>query len=63
MLYDIYYAPEDVEAMLQRIMRDRDEKIKKYGIKNYQRYMQDNKSKYRENNRFWENSYLVRKEP
>lgn len=57
-----YYPEKQVDRMLDKIISDRDEKIRKYGNLRYHFYMEENKTKNSEKAGFWKQAKLVEKE-
>ena len=55
-----YYHQKDIDAMIERILYDKNAKIAKYGLHNYQKYMRENKQEHaHDKNGFWSSAYLV----
>lgn len=54
-----FYPLEHKTMLLKRILADRKEKLSRYGIGNYQRYMKENLSKNSSQKGFWRNSKVV----
>lgn len=48
-----YYPPNWTDIMIQDIVRDRDERLKRYGEDSYKHYMKKNKLEYQNSPGFW----------
>lgn len=58
--YDRYYYPADqVDDLVRQILKDRDEKIRKYGPRAYESFMEKNRIHNLYAKGFWDKSYLV----
>lgn len=59
--YEIYYYSVDqVDDLVTQIIKDRDGKIRKYGIRTYKSFMEKNRIHNLHAKGFWDKSYLVR---
>lgn len=55
-----YYNETSVNALLNLILFDKHEKIKKYGLENYQRFMDKNKTEHKSDEKgFWAYAKLI----
>lgn len=57
-----YYNEKSVNALLNLILFDRNEKIKKYGLVNYKRYMDKNRIEHKDDEKgFWAHAQIIEK--
>ena len=55
----LYFRQDQVEILIEQILRDRKSKIKRYGADRYQGFMKENKVKNRNLKGFWRKSRIV----
>lgn len=55
----IYFRQDQVDMLIEQILRDRKSKIKRYGADRYQGFMKENKVKNRNLKGFWRKSWIV----
>lgn len=57
-----YYNEKSVDALLNLILFDKHEKIKKYGFFNYKRYMDKNRIEHKDDEKgFWSHAQIIEK--
>ena len=54
-----YYRADRTKQLIKKIMEDKNEKIKRYGNRNYQEFMEINKRENSGNSGFWRNAKLI----
>ena len=60
--FDRYYFPaKEMDELVRKIVTDRDEKIKKFGIIRYGKFMSKNRLENQDNKGFWRKAYVVNK--
>ncbi len=60
--FDRYYFPaKEMDELVRKIVTDRDEKIKKFGIIRYGKFMSKNRLENQDNKGFWRQAYVVNK--
>ncbi len=56
-----YYPYEQLKALIDQILKDRNAKLSMYGKKRYNEFMEKNKKDHRDSNGFWKDSKVVSK--
>lgn len=54
-----YFPANECDAMVKKIVADRDEKVRRYGMGRYQQFMKDNKAKNANEKGFWSQAWQV----
>lgn len=57
-----YYRADKSQKLIKRILRDRNNKINKYGWRTYMIFMEKNKADGSGKQGFWNNAYLVKED-
>lgn len=54
-----YYREDKVSNLMKKILQDKQEKIERYGLSNYQKFMNENKANNSESKGFWKNARII----
>lgn len=57
----IYFCQDQAETLIERILKDRESKLKRYGADRYRRYAEENRVKNSQKKGFWRQAWIVRK--
>lgn len=55
----LYFCQDQVDALIERVLRDRKSKLAKYGADRYQRYAEENRVKNSQRKGFWRQAWIV----
>lgn len=55
----LYFRQDQVEILIEQILRDRKSKIKRYGADRYRRYAEENRVENSQKKGFWRQAWIV----
>ena len=58
----LYFCQDQVDALIEQVLRDRKSKLAKYGADRYRRYAEENRVENSQKKGFWRQAWIVRKE-
>ena len=57
----IYFCQDQAETLIERILKDRESKLKRYGADRYRKYAEESRVKNIQKKGFWRQAWIVRK--